>query len=104
MSFLSRLFGMGGEKAATSSSSAASDPENYKDCTIVAAPVDEGGQWRVGGTISRSVDGRTVKRRFIRADLCMSQEEAVAVSLRKARQIIDQNPRLFADPDDTSPV
>ncbi len=40
----------------------------------------------------------------MRADLCMTKEEAVEVSQRKGRQIIDQNPRLFDDPEDMGPV
>jgi len=102
MSLLSRLFGLGGEDKPKESAGAA--PVTHKDCTIVARPQNEGGQWRVAGTISKVVDGELVERSFIRADLCMSEDEAIEVTQRKARQIIDQNPHLFDNPEDRGPV
>jgi hypothetical protein len=102
MSFLSKLFGLGGEKAAPKPVAAA--PIEHQGCEIIAKPMSEGGQWRVAGIIAKIVDGQRVERQFIRADLCMTEEEAVEVSQRKGRQIIEQNPRLFSDPSDTGPV
>lgn len=105
MSFLSRLFGgKDASNASAPAAAAAAEPVSYKDCTIVPAPLNEGGQWRVAGKISKVVGGETVDRSFIRADLCMSREEAVEVALRKGQQIIDQQPKLFDDPNERGPV
>ena len=105
MSILSRLFGKGGTTKETASAKAeSSEPVDYKGFTIVAAPLNEEGQWRVAGTIEKDAGDERLQRSFVRADLCMSRDEAVEVSRRKAQQIIDQNPRLFDNPEDTSPV
>ena len=106
MSFLSRLFGLGARSSDdhVPVEAPGAEPIEYKTCLIVAAPKDEGGQWRVAGAIEKQVDGTLLKRTFVRADLCMTKEEAVEVSHRKGRQIIDQNPRLFDDPEDMGPV
>lgn len=104
MSFLSRLFGQGGKSEAGSAAAGAAEPIGYKECSIVAQPLREGSQWRVAGMIAKDVEGERIERKFIRADLCMSQDEAVEVSQRKAKQIIDQNPKLFSDPNDRGPV
>ncbi len=92
-SFLSRIFGgrRGGEPASSSH-----DSETYKDCTITPTPMREGSQWRIAGTIMKVVDGETKERTFIRADLFSSADECANFTIRKARQIIDQNPALFA--------
>ena len=42
------------------------------------------------------VEGETCERTFVRADLVASEEECVTFSIRKAQQIIDQNPALFS--------
>ena len=104
ISFLSRLFGSGGDDKASKSEPIANEPVHYKDCIITIAPQNEGGQWRVAGSIARAVEGELITRQFIRADLCMSRDEAAEVSQRKGQQIIDQNPRLFADPTERGPV
>lgn len=104
-SFFSRLFGLGDEQAETDGSAAsAGRSQDYKGFEIVARPLSEGGQWRVAGAIIATIDGDMVERPFIRADLCSAEDEAIEVSLRKAQQIIDQNPRLFADPSERGPV
>ncbi len=86
MPFWSRLFG-----------SASADPapgkgEAYKDFRITPAPAKEGGQYRVGARIEK--DGRV--HVLIRADTMASLEEAMAISLAKARQVIDeQGEKIF---------
>lgn len=106
MSFLSRLLGLGARETSEGDADSAEGAEarEYKGCVIVAAPRSEEGQWRVAGTIEKEVDGRLARRSFVRADLCMSREEAIEVSRRKAQQIVDQNPRLFDHPEDSAPV
>ena len=74
----------------------ANEPDSYKDCLIYAEPMAEGGQWRVAGRIVQG-EGETAKEhKFIRADIFSSKDEVEAATLRKARQIIDeQGPALF---------
>lgn len=70
----------------------------HKECIIFAEPVKEGTQYRLQGRIEKEVDGETLTRTFIRADLFASQDEAIEWSLKKGQQIIDQNGRsLFSD-------
>ncbi len=61
------------------------------DCTVFATPMREGSQFRLAGRIEKQVDGDTLTRRFIRADVFSSEDDAVEVTFRKARQIIEQN-------------
>ncbi len=86
--------GKGSDDAAVGGSSHSS--ESYKDCTITPTPMREGSQWRISGRITKDVDGETIERTFIRADLFASQDECASFTIRKARQIVDQNPSLFS--------
>jgi hypothetical protein len=87
MSFWKKLFGGGGSAAPAEISS---DPEEYNGFTIRATPFSEGGQYQTCGVITKSIDGEVKEHRFIRADRFPSKDDAIDVSLRKARQIIDQ--------------
>lgn len=88
--FLKRLFG-GGDEAGNDPGAQAPD-EVYQGVEIRAAPIKEAdGQWRLAGTLTREVDGTTITRRFLRADLLASKDMAVSSSLAKARLIIDEN-------------
>ena len=72
--------------------------EFYNDCLIRPSPIREGAQFRLAGSVEKEVDGVTRVRTFIRADVFGSEEDVVDATLRKARQIIDQQgPALFAD-------
>lgn len=95
MSFLKRLFG-GGAPAAPEP---AAEPSDYKGYGIVPAPIAEGGQFRVAGTISKEIGGVARTHRFIRADVFADRDEAVAAALRKAHLIIDQNGDRMFGPD-----
>lgn len=80
MPFWSRLFG-----------SSAADPvpttgEEYKGFHITPAPIREGGQFRVAARIEK--DGR--RHDLIRADTVATHDEAMAISLAKSRQVIDE--------------
>ena len=100
-SIFSSIFSMfsGGEKQpGAASSSAASDPQPYADCTIYAEPMKEGGQYRLAGRIEKKVGEDVLVRKFIRADLFSSSDDAIECTVRKAQQIIDQHgPSLFGD-------
>ena len=75
---------------------AANEPDSYKDCLIYAEPMAEGGQWRLAGRIVRGAGEDAKEHKFIRADIFSSRDEVESATLRKARQIIDeQGPALF---------
>ena len=91
MSLFSRLFG---GKSGGAAEADADPPEEYKGFRITPRPIPENGQFRVSALIER--DGRS--HELIRADTMASREDALAISLAKARQMIDQQgARLFGD-------
>lgn len=86
MSWLKNLFG-GGEAAAPEAAA-----EEYEGFAITPTPVREGTQWRISARIEK--DGKT--HTLMRADTVGDQETAAQFSLRKAKQVIDeQGERLF---------
>ncbi len=104
MSILSNIFSIfTGGGAATAGSSkpaeaASAQSQAYADCVIFATPQREGNQFRLAGRIEKQVNGETLVRNFIRADVFTSIDDAVETTFRKAQQIIDQNgPALFGD-------
>ena len=55
-------------------------------------------QYRLAGRIEKQVGDETLVRTFIRADVFSSADEAQEFTVKKARQIIDQNGAgLFGD-------
>ena len=93
MDSIRNLFGGG---ATSNPPQAANEPDSYKDCLIYAEPMAEGGQWRVAGRIVEGEGENAREHKFIRADIFSSKDEVEAATLRKARQIIDeQGPALF---------
>ena len=78
---------LGGPGAAPRS---VSEPVEYKDFSIEAAPLEEDGKYRTAGYISGEVDGETRRVQFIRADQNADLQVAIEHSLSKARQIIDE--------------
>ncbi|CAN7636071.1 HlyU family transcriptional regulator [Rhizobium sp. LjRoot30] len=99
MSILSNIFSLfsGGPKAEQSSAVSA-EAQTHGDCTIHPTPQREGSQFRLAGRIEKQVNGETLVRTFVRADVFSTADDAVEFTVRKARQIIDQNGAgLFAD-------
>jgi hypothetical protein len=102
-SFLSNILSMltGGGAPKADAGKAPAGPaasQSYHDCQIFAVPQREGNQFRLAGRIEKQVNGETLVRNFIRADVFTSVDDAVETTFRKAQQIIDQNgPSLFAD-------
>lgn len=87
MSFWKTLFGGTSAPAAPKESA----PLDYNGFVIRAAPYKtESGQFQTAGVIEKEVGGVRKEHRFIRADLHLTHEDAVAFSLSKARQIVDQ--------------
>ncbi|WP_117193801.1 HlyU family transcriptional regulator [Rhizobium terrae] len=98
-SFLSNIFSMfsGGGKSAEPSAPAAK-PVEHAGCTIYPEPIREGSQFRLAGRIEKQVNGETLVRSFVRADVFTSMDDAVEYTIKKAQQIIDQNgASLFGD-------
>ncbi|SDH19152.1 HlyU family transcriptional regulator [Alloyangia pacifica] len=94
MSFWSRLFGGG------SSDTAKAQPQveaiEYNGFRIFPEPQPADGQFRIAARIEGEVNGETKVHELIRADVIRDHGEAVEASLRKAKQMIDeQGARLF---------
>jgi hypothetical protein len=84
-----RLFGRGnGEPSGVA--------VEYNGYRIRPAPYTRGGQYQTCGIIEKEVRGELKEHRFIRAEAHPSREAAVAFSIAKAKQLIDeQGERLF---------
>ena len=90
MSLLSRLFGGGGAPKPRHA------PETYKDFAITPDPAREGSRFRIRARIEKEIGGETKTHTLIRADTLEDEDAAVAASVGKARQLIDeQGDRLF---------
>lgn len=93
MSFWKKLFGGGGAPK----EEPAAEPVEHKGFLIRPAPFVEGGQYQTCGVITKVIEGETKEHRFVRADRFASRDDAVEVTLRKARQLIDeQGERIFS--------
>jgi hypothetical protein len=102
-SFFSKLFG--GGKSQVDKTPAQGDPIEYGGLIIRAAPIADGGQWRLAGVLIKKSSGGQLQRDFVRADVIGNREEAEELSVRKAKQIIDERgENLFADGAETGRV
>lgn len=90
MSLFSKLFGGGG-----GSSKPAPEPEDYKGFRIFPEPASEQGGYRLGARIEKEIDGETRSHTMMRADIIQSLDEAEAFSIRKAKQMIDEQGDAF---------
>jgi hypothetical protein len=82
------LFGGGGKPS--------KEPEVYKDFRIFPEPQSGAGGYRIAARIEKEVGGETKVHQLLRADTVQSAEEAEAFSIRKAKQLIDeQGERIF---------
>lgn len=94
MSFLKRLFG-GGEAAQKPEEPAGKEIE-HGGFKIRATPYKEDGQFQTCGVVSKEIDGVVKEHRFIRADRFATLEDAMDVSLRKGKQLVDdQGDQIF---------
>lgn len=95
MSFLKRLFGGGASDAGKAEDAAGKEIE-HNGFLIRATPFKEGGQFQTCGVVSKEIDGVLKEHRFIRADRFAAFDDAVDVSLKKGRQLVDeQGERIF---------
>jgi len=85
MPFWSRLFGgkQAEEPAVTSS-------EEHKGFRITPKPIREGGHYRISARIEKEVAGVPRVHDLVRADTVAGLDEATALSVSKARQMIDE--------------
>jgi hypothetical protein len=87
MSFLKSLFGK-------LSGGGASEPESegveHNGFTIHPTPYAEGGQYQTAGRIVKVFDSGLREYKFIRAEKHPSRDDAIAFSITKGRQIIDE--------------
>jgi hypothetical protein len=68
----------------------------YNGYRIRPAPYSRMGQYQTCGVVTKEIGGEIKEHRFIRAELHPSREAAIAFSIAKARQIIDEHgDRLF---------
>ena len=72
------------------------EPMEHEGFTIVATPRKASGGWSTEGHIRKVIDGEAKEAHFIRADTSTSRDAAIALSVSKARKIIDeQGERVF---------
>ena len=85
MSILSRLFGGGAKREAPEAPA-----ETYNGFRIIAAPQEAEGGYRVGARIEKEIGGEAKVHHLMRADVLPDRDEAEKVSVRKAKQVIDE--------------
>jgi hypothetical protein len=92
---LRSLFGGRGEAGLA----AADEPVEYHGYQITPAPQRQGSGWNTAGVIAKTFDDGLKEHRFVRVDTHASRDDAIAFSITKAQQIIDeQGDRLFRTP------
>lgn len=90
MSFLKRLLGLGSSDTASGKPQVEPVSSEHKGFIILATPFAEAGQFQTCGLIRKEIDGELKEHRFIRADRFATMDDAVNITLIKARQIIDE--------------
>ena len=92
---LRNLFGGRGEAGLA----AAGEPVEYQGFQITPAPQRQGSGWNTAGVIAKSYEDGLKEHRFVRVDTHANKDDAIAFSITKAQQIIDeQGDRLFRSP------
>ncbi len=76
--------------SSTAPKESTSEPLQYNGFTIEAAPLQDNGQFRTAGYISGECNGETKRIQFIRADQNVNEQAAIDHSIKKAKQIIDE--------------
>jgi hypothetical protein len=95
-SLLSRIIGALTGNSAEPEIPQRGEPVTYEGLSICAAPIKEGSQWRLSGVIIKQGDEVDLERSFTRADVFYTRAEAESFSVRKGKQIIDeQGSKLF---------
>ncbi len=96
MSFLKKLFGLGGSSdAPPSRQSAPAQTLEHEGFLIRATPYREADRYQLCGSISKEIDGVVKTHDFIRADTFATLDDAVEMTFFKARQMIEQQGDRF---------
>lgn len=74
----------------TSDGKAAADPVEYEGFQIEPMPERRDGGWNTAGIIRKTIDGEEKEHRFIRVDTHSNLDDAIAFSVTKAQQIINE--------------
>jgi hypothetical protein len=75
---------------------AAAAPVEYKGYRIRPAPYRANGHYQTAGTIEKDTPEGVKEHKFIRADTYQSRDDAIAFTISKAKQIIDnQGDKIF---------
>jgi hypothetical protein len=91
MDALRGLFGGGGDTGGK-----AAEPVDYQGYRITPAPQRQASGWNTAGVIAKEFPDGLKEHSFIRVDTHTSKDDAVAFSIIKAQQIIDeQGDRIF---------
>jgi hypothetical protein len=91
MDALRNLFRSGGGAA-----EAAGQAVEYHGYRITPAPQRQGSGWNTAGVISKEFPDGVKEHSFVRVDTHASRDDAIAFSITKAQQIIDeQGDRIF---------
>jgi hypothetical protein len=91
MDALRSLFGGGGDAGGK-----AAEPVDYQGYRITPAPQRQASGWNTAGVIAKEFSDGVKEHSFIRVDTHTSKDDAVAFSIIKAQQIIDeQGDRIF---------
>lgn len=94
MSLFKKLFGGTGQ--APQVPAGPDGEEEYKGYSIRARLMKAGSEYGLAGEVAKEIGGETKTHRFIRADRFTDKDSAVAATLRKGRQLVDeQGDRLF---------
>jgi hypothetical protein len=93
MDALRNLFAGGGDAGG-----AAAAPVEYQGYRITPAPQRQPSGWNTAGVIAKEFPDGPKEHRFIRVDTHSTKDDAVAFSIVKAQQIIDeQGDRIFGE-------
>jgi hypothetical protein len=81
---------------ASAGPAAAAAPVEYKGYRIIPTPYRDKEQYQTSGTIQKEAPDGLKEHKFIRADTYHSRDDAIAFTIAKAKQIIDnQGDRIF---------
>ena len=95
MSFLKKLFGMGGDQGEPGAPKVLGE-ETFDGYVIKAIEMKVGAEYQLAGTIEKEIDGELKSSQFIRADRLPSADMATSAAIDKGKQIVkEQGDRLF---------
>ncbi|MBV6656966.1 MAG: transcriptional regulator [Devosiaceae bacterium] len=94
MSFFKKLFG-GGDGGGADAAPKVEARVTYEGFIIEAAPMPEGGQFRLRAFILESDEPDARKETVIRADLFPSADTASQFAITKAKQVIDEQGKFL---------